>query len=131
MAKTIHQQVTFKASPKAVYETYMNPKKHAKAIGGQCSLQGKVGGHFSAFTMLKGKFLYLAKNQKIVQTWRAKTWKKKDPDSILIWNLKKVRGGTRLEMIHIGIPDYDYRDCLKGWPTYYWKPWRRYLKGKK
>ena len=130
MPKTIIQKVKFKnVSPQALYDTYMDARKHAEAVGSRyVSIQPRVGGHFRAFTQLTGKFLHLEKGKRIVQTWRAKSWKKKDPDSILILAFKKIRGGSEIEMHHVGVADSDYRAISKGWPDYYWKKWRKYLR---
>ena len=127
MAKTIIQKVKFGASPKRLYETYMNAKKHAAVIGSKVSLQNKAGGSFSAFGMLKGKFLHLVKDKMIVQTWRSYKWAKSDEDSILILRFNKVKGGGQVHLIHAHVPESDYADIQKGWPSYYWKPWRKYL----
>jgi activator of HSP90 ATPase len=109
----------------------MNAGKHAAAVGSQyVTIDPRVGGRFAAFTMLTGRFLFLKKDKMIVQTWRAKSWKKKDPDSILVITLHKVKGGTRVDLIHTGLPEYDYRPIIKGWPKYYWRPWRKYLSRK-
>jgi len=43
----------------------------------------------------------------IVQSWRAKPWKKNDPDLILILLLHKAGRGGQIELIHVGMPDYD------------------------
>jgi len=130
MAKTIVQSVTFKQSPKTLYETYMNAKKHRAAIGSvvKAVVENKVGGRFNAYGMLRGKFIHLVKNKMIVQTWRARSWKKNDPDSILSITLHKLKKGTRLELVHIHVPDHDYRDIQKGWSTYYWKKWKKYFR---
>ena len=127
MTKTIHQKVKLPASPDRLYGIYMNSKKHAAAIGFKASIENKVGGRFSAFGMLKGKFLHLEKNKKIVQTWRSNIFKKKDSDSILILNLRKVRNGTEIDLVHAHVPDYEYKPVQKGWHHYYWNPWKKYL----
>jgi hypothetical protein len=44
----------------------------------------------------------------IVQSWRAKSWKKKDPDSILVLLFSKTSRGGQIELIHVGMPSYDY-----------------------
>ncbi len=127
MAKNVIRRVKFKATPENLYQIYMDSKKHAKAIRSTVRLEPKVGGRFSAFGMLEGRFLLLEKGKKIVQTWRGKHWKKSDPDSILILNFKKVPGGTEIFLVHAGVPDHDYRDIQHGWLKYYWRPWRKYL----
>ena len=128
MTKTLSQSVTFKnCSPKQLYRIYMDSKKHAQAIGSKASVQNKVGGSFSAFGMLKGKFLVLVKNKMIVQAWRSVKFRKGDDDSILVLRFEKVKGGARIDLLHTAIPEHDYADIKKGWPNYYWKPWQKYL----
>ena len=127
MAKNVVQKIRFKATPEQLYQTYMDPKEHAKAIGSKVNLEPKVGGKFSAFGMLEGRFLLLEKGKKIVQTWRGDHWKKTDPDSILILNFNKIPGGGEIELIHAQVPDHDYKGVQQGWPKYYWGPWKKYL----
>ncbi len=43
----------------------------------------------------------------IVQSWRAKPWKKSDPDSILILLLHKTGRGGQIELIQAGILNFD------------------------
>jgi activator of HSP90 ATPase len=130
MAKTIIQSVAFKnVSAKQLYETYMDSKKHAAAIGAEASIQNKVGGTFSVWDgMLEGKNLLLIKDKMIVQTWRSTAWDKTDEDSILTFRIEEVKGGARMEMVHAFVPDHDYEGIKEGWPTYYWKPWKAYFK---
>ena len=49
MAKHITQKVTFKKiKPKALFELYMNKKKHALIAGAPVIISSKVGSAFSA-----------------------------------------------------------------------------------
>ena len=121
------QKVKFKVSPEELYDTYMDPKKHAKAIGSKVSLEPKVGGKFSAFGMLEGRFLSLEKGKRIVQTWRGDHWKKTDPDSVLILNFNVAPGGGEIDLIHVNIPDHDHKGVQNGWPQYYWNSWKKNL----
>ena len=54
----------------------------------------------------------------------AKPWKKSDPDSILILLFHKADRGGQIELIHVGMPDYDYFPITRGWTKYYWTPWK-------
>jgi len=131
VVKTVIQNVTFKGvSPKRLYRTYMSSSKHSAAIGAKATVESKVGGKFRAFGMLKGKFLVLVKDKMIVQTWRAVKFKKNDKDSILSLYFEKIKGGTRIRLVHAFVPDHDYAAIKKGWPNYYWTPWRKYLKNR-
>jgi len=36
--------------------------------------------------------------------------------------------GARVNMVHSNVPEYDYKGVKEGWPKYYWRPWKAYLK---
>jgi len=132
MVKTVIQDVTFKGvTPKKLYQTYMSSVRHSAAIGTKAAVEPKVGGKFAAFGMLKGKFLRLVKDKLIVQTWRAVKFKKNDQDSILSLSFEKVKGGSRIRLVHAFVPNHDYAAIKKGWPRYYWEPWKKYFKKNK
>lgn len=46
----------------------------------------------------------------------------------LILALHLSPGGSRLEMVHANVPDAHVGGITRGWRTYYWNPWRTYLK---
>ncbi|MCI0428190.1 MAG: SRPBCC domain-containing protein [Nitrospiraceae bacterium] len=128
MANIIHQTVSFTASPAALFNIYLDSKKHGAAIDDRVSIGRKAGARFTAFSgMLRGRNLVIVPNQMIVQSWRAKPWRKSDPDSILILLFHKVGRGGQIELIHVGMPDYDYLPIKRGWTKYYWIPWKKYL----
>lgn len=128
MSKTIQQAVTFRASPERLYDIYMDARKHAAAINARVSIERRVGGRFSAFGgMLRGRNLALVPGRLIVQTWRGADWKKSEPDSVLVLALARAPGGARLTLVHANVPDRHAGSIRRGWPKYYWKPWRAYL----
>ena len=127
MAGNVVQKVKFKARPDELYQIYMDPEKHAAAVGAKVILEPKVGGKFSAFGMIRGHFLLLEEGERIVQTWRAGNWEKKDQDSILILTFSGVRGGGEIHLVHAYVPDYDRQGVQEGWHQYYWLPWKKYL----
>lgn len=126
---TIQQTMDFPAAPGELFELYLDSAKHTAATRAKAVLSRKAGGRFTAFDgMLAGRNLVVIPNQLIVQAWRATHWKKTEPDSILVLKFSKVKGGGRVELVHTNVPDHDYLGVKKGWPHYYWKPWRAYLK---
>jgi activator of HSP90 ATPase len=128
MANMIHQKVTFSAPPLELFRIYLDSKMHGAAIDDKVTISRKVGGTFTAFGgMLRGRNLMIMPGHMIVQSWRAKSWKKKDPDSILILLFRKAGRGGQIELIHAGMPQYDYLPIKKGWTKYYWIPWKQYL----
>jgi len=127
MAPTIQQSVRFRTSPQALYQMYVDSKKHSQSTGAPARLRRKVGGKFSAFGgRLEGKMLFLAPGKQIVQLWRASHWKKEDW-SILVLNFSKVAGGAQVDLVHVGVPTYDQKGVRQGWPKYYWRPWKKLL----
>lgn len=36
-------------------------------------------------------------------------------------------GKGRIDLMHVNVPDQDYRGVMKGGKKYYWQPWRKYL----
>jgi len=98
-------------------------------IGSRVSISRKVGGKFLAFDgMITGKNLVIVPKRLIVQSWRARPWKKSDPDSILILQFRYATGGGQIDFAHINVPVYDNAGVTKGWHKHYWEPWRSYLK---
>jgi activator of HSP90 ATPase len=129
MTKPIVQSVTFKASPEELFAMFSDSKKHSAATGGKASVSTKPGAKWSAFDgMISGKNLAIVPRQMVVQAWRASHWHETDLDSILILNFSKTAGGARVDLVHAGVPQHDYKGVTKGWPQYYWEPWKTYLR---
>jgi activator of HSP90 ATPase len=133
MTPAIEQSVSFHAAPAKLYELFMDSEKHTSATGMPAKISRKVGGNWFAFgKMLLGKNLVLIPNRMIVQSWRSSEWKKKDPDSILVVTFEKSSGGaTKVNLVHVGVPEYDHAGVTEGWPKYYWEPWKVYLDAQK
>ncbi len=129
MARTIQQTVTFSASPERLYRIYLNPREHAAACGwGRARIAAKAGGRMALAPHISGRFLALVPGRLIVQTWRGANWRTSELDSVLILTFHRVRGGCRMEMVHANVPDPHARSITSGWRTYYWTPWKAYLR---
>jgi len=123
MPKTIQQRVKLGASPEALFDIYLDSKKHGAAVNAQASMSRKgrrevqrVGG------MLRGRNLAIVPKKMIVQSWRGSDWKRSDPDSILILTFSKTSGGGQITLVHANVPDAHAAGIQKGWHAYYWKP---------
>jgi activator of HSP90 ATPase len=127
MPPAIQQHVSFRASPKTLFDLYINSKKHTAATGAPATIGRTPGSKWNAFGgKIGGTTLLVQPDQLIVQTWRAKFWKKEDL-SILTIKFTKVTGGARVDMVHAGVPQYDQKGVRAGWRKYYWKPWKKFL----
>ncbi|MGB9467588.1 MAG: SRPBCC domain-containing protein [Candidatus Acidiferrum sp.] len=131
MTPTISQRVKFSASPKKLFEMYMDSKKHAASTGAPAKLSRRAGGAWHAHGgPIGGENLLIVHGQKIVQAWRASHWKKGEL-SILIMTFEKAPGGAVVEIFHVGVPQHDQKGVRNGWPAYYWKRWKKYLAAQK
>jgi activator of HSP90 ATPase len=125
--QTIHQTITFKATPHKVYETLMDSKKHAELVGAEAKITKKVGGKFTIYDgEIEGENLELVPDKKIVQSWRYSDW----PEghySKATFLLEDSNGGTRLTFTQTDVPDDKYDDVSQGWHDYYWQPMKEML----
>jgi activator of HSP90 ATPase len=129
MTEAIQQSVDFKATPAALFEMYVDSRKHSKATGAPAKVSRKPGAAFTAFGgALRGKNLLIVPNKMIVQTWRSSAFKKSDADSILVLTFSKRQSGTRVDLVHVNVPQQDHQGVTEGWEKYYWEPWRAYLR---
>ena len=132
MASLIRQTVTFSASPRELFNIYLDSKKHGAAIDDKASISRKVGSRFTAFGgMLRGRTLMIVPDRLIVQSWRAGSWKKNDPDSVLILQFDRVKNGGRITLLQANVPQHAYRNIKGGWPNHYWTAWKTYLKNRR
>jgi activator of HSP90 ATPase len=128
MAPVIQQSARFRTSPQTLFDLYLDSRRHSLSTGPSATISHKVGGKFKAFEgQLEGKNLLIVPGKQIVQLWRATHWKKAHW-SILILNFSPVVGGAQVDLVHVGVPAYDHKGVSRGWPQYYWRPWKKYLR---
>ncbi len=129
MPKTLQQSVALPAPPASLYAMYLDSKIHAAITGEPARIGRTRGAAFRAFGgTLTGTILQTVPNKLIVQSWRASHWKKSDLDSTLILSFRPDPKGGRIDLVHVNVPDHDYKGVKEGWHSYYWRPWRAYFK---
>ena len=120
---------TIPASPREIYDAWLDAESHAAMTGGSVSeASPEVGGAFDAWSgYIKGTNVSLEPGRRIVQSWRTSKFSDDDPDSQIEVILEPVEGGTRLTLNHTDVPEgHDgYRDG--GWESNYFKPMRAYF----
>jgi activator of HSP90 ATPase len=116
------------ASPKEIYEAWMNSKKHSAMTGSEAKVDPRVDGVFTAWDeYIEGKTLKLELNQRIVQKWRTTEFPEDAPDSNIELILEKTEDGTRLTLIHTDIPAGQSDNYKQGWDDFYFVPMRSYF----
>ena len=127
--RLIQQSVVLDAPADELFDTYMDPKKHAAVTGSAVTISDKPGSNFSAFFgSITGKTLAVIPKRVIVQSWRSTNFGLNDPDSTLVLTFVPQGKKGKIELVQIGVPKVDFAGVTTGWELYYWTPWRRYLK---
>jgi len=116
------------ALPRAIYEAWLDGKKHgAMNGGGPATASKRVGGAFTAHDgYIAGKNLKLEPGKRIVQSWRTTQFTDADADSQIEVTFAKAAGGTRLTLTHTNVPD-GHTGYQSGWVTHYFQPMKRYF----
>jgi len=138
--EAIHQEVVFKASRKRVYEALTDTKQFDKVVqlsaamksgmppgAAPTAISPEVGGAFSLFGgYVTGRQIELVPNERIVQAWRAGSWKPGDY-SIAKFEFAEQGSGTKLIFDHRGFPDGAAQHLAEGWNVNYWEPLEKFL----
>jgi activator of HSP90 ATPase len=138
-AESIHQETSFKASPKRIYDALLDAKqfqqiellgqamKPADLEAKPAKISREPGGTFSIFgDYIIGRHIELVPNQRIVQVWRELSW---DPGvySLVKFELVPVGAGTKLIFDHTGFPAGAGDHLASGWKSHYWEPLEKLL----
>ena len=128
MPRSLQQTVRLPASPDELFDSYLDPRRHAAITGQPVRIAAAPGSEFLAFDgMLSGRIVAVVPKRLIVQTWRARHWGPGDADSILVLSFSGDRAYGQIDLVHVNVADHDFDDVSKGWETYYWSPWRKFL----
>jgi activator of HSP90 ATPase len=128
MRSLIQQSVVLPASAESLYATYIDPALHSAMTGGPIEISAEAGSRFSAFGgLLSGSMITVIAPRLIVQSWRSVNFKDDDPDSTLILTFVPEGQQSRIDLIHIDVPQQDFEGVANGWDKYYWTAWKKYL----
>lgn len=131
MPRTVNQSVILPARAKVLYAMYLSSRAHGTITGGKVVVSSRRGSKFRAFGgALSGRMLQTIPGRLIVQAWRSSAFGKGDVDSTLILRFTPKGSSGRIDLVHVNVPNHDYRGVSKGWKNYYWKPWRKVLAGR-
>ena len=128
MSTSVHQEVTFEASPERIYRAYMDSREHAAfTANGEAKIGSDEGAAFSCHGgAILGRQIELVPNKRIVQVWRVADW---GPGIYSLVRIELVPdgGGTKVVLDHTGLPEGHAEHIASGWHARYWDPLRKYL----
>ena len=125
--KTLKQNCVIKASPHEIFEAIMDSKKHSEFTGGKAVISRKINGKFTAYEgYIQGKNLNIIKDKKIIQSWTCVDWEPNEISKIIFY-LKKIKDGTKIEFLQYNLPDRFYKEISKGWKEHYWEKLKDYF----
>jgi uncharacterized protein YndB with AHSA1/START domain len=126
-AMTIHQEITFAASPERVYELLTNGAKLGDVTGKPGKGGGGEGAHFSLFGgWVEGRQIDLVPGERIVQAWRFRDWDA-GVYSVVRFTLKREGRGTRLVLDHEGYPPALHEHLSTNWAPFYFDPMAKHF----
>jgi activator of HSP90 ATPase len=139
-AEAIRQEVTLDSAPQRVYQALTATKDFdmitrlsdgavlLNATGAKpTSISTEVGGPFALFGgYVTGRHLEMLPNERLVQAWRAASWKPGD-FSIAAFYLTAEGGKTKLNFEHRGFPNGEGAVLAHGWHSHYWEPLAKFL----
>ena len=135
--EAIHQEVTFKAERKRVYQALTESKQFNKVVqlsaagmslgNTPAEISSSVGGAFTLFGgHIIGRHIELVSDERIVQAWRVVDW---GPGvySIAKFELASQGPATKLTFDHTGFPPGQGQHLAEGWIANYWEPLQKFL----
>ena len=125
----IEKNVTIAAPIEKVWAALTDPAAIAGWMGGAVKVELKKGGRYKFFGgETTGVFTAIKKPETLEYTWRQNEWKKEWPDSVVRWELKAAKGGTRVHLTHKAFPNKEERDGHdEGWDSYWLAPMKAWL----
>jgi activator of HSP90 ATPase len=122
----IHQEISFNASPDAVYRALSDSAEHT-AFTGEPAQIGADGEKWSAYGgKISGRNVELVPGKRIVQAWRAGNWGE-GVYSLARFELSSDGKGTKLVFDQSGVPEDARVHIDGGWHKMYWEKLAKHL----
>lgn len=127
--ESIEVSARFPVTPDRLYSAWLDSQEHTRFTGDTARVDPMVGGRFSAWSgYITGETLELDPPRRIVQSWRNSEFPDGASDSRIELSFEPEGEGTRLTIVHTGIPEGQADQCEDGWIDYYFEPMQRYFR---
>jgi len=127
--EAIRLSTVIPATPQMVYLAWLDSAQHSAFSGaGVSKIDPNPGGKFALSDgYITGKFISLDFGRRIVQSWRTNEFQKTDRDSRLEVHLEAVFGGTRITLLHSGLPTGTADKYRQRWLDNYFTPMKNFF----
>jgi uncharacterized protein YndB with AHSA1/START domain len=123
--KNIKKNYLIKTDVESVFTALTNPLTIEMWTGAPAVMDGLAGSEFSLWDgEITGVNLEIEENRMIKQRWY---FEGEEGQSIVTLTLNQEGKDTRVELLHIDIPDEAFANILDGWDRYYFKPLKQLL----
>ena len=119
--KVIEREITIAASPDTVFRLLTDPVQYVRWKGKLAELEPRPGGKIrvefaNTKDIVAGKFVEVVPGRRVVFTWG---WEGSDfvppGASTVEIDLEPAAGGTRLRLLHRGLPEQAMSSHVEGW----------------
>jgi len=118
--KTLTHTREFKHSAHAIYEMFMDEKKHAEFLKDKCTISREPRGLFRCGGFVEGRNIEIVPDKKIVQSWRGEDWPKAHFSKVTLEFHAAGAHACKVVLTHEMIPAANFEDINNGWDKFYW-----------
>ncbi len=114
----IEQTYIIPASPDEVWRALTDPELIEEWSGADAEFEPEVGVTYSLWDgSIGGEIIEVVPRKKLVQSWKPEDWTIED--SVVTFTLSPVSKGTRVDLLHENVEDFDFEGTTEGWDLYY------------
>jgi uncharacterized protein YndB with AHSA1/START domain len=122
-AEPYRDTIHIAAAPEAVFDYFTNPELLVRWMGDVAQLEPRPGGLFRLVIgprTVEGRYLSVDRPRRVVISWGRRGSRQLPPGkSVLEVNLTAEAGGTRVSIVHSGLPDAEKPRHALGWRHYF------------
>jgi len=122
VAEEFRDSIHIEAEPTVVFDYFTVPEALVRWIGDDAILDPRPGGQFTLFfgdRAVEGRYVEIDRPRRLVISWGRGGSKTLPPEaSTLEVTLTPEAGGTRVAIVHSGLPAFETRRHTLGWRHY-------------